>query len=384
MVHLISYLAISVALLASVGLGHPGHNVQEEAAERAAFLKRAPVHSRSLSHCASSLKAREVEDANVARRGDALEHLRRKRGLSNNQYLKARDLDSVLGTDHHSNLTHVDPSTDPRILFASGGTCIVQPEVTQGPYYIAGELIRRNVAEDQEGVPLFLDIQLIDTNTCEPLRNIYTDIWHCNATGVYSGVVANGNGNQNDSTNIDTTFLRGVQSSGHDGVVRFESIFPGHYTGRAIHIHVATHPANETKILPNGTIAGIYDGHSSHVGQIYFDQALITEVEKTAPYSTNTQDLTLNEDDIILKNEVDDTDPLMEYVLLGDSVSDGIFAWISIGVNGTRDDSLSPEGFWTEDGGEVNDDFVMNMAGMGDLGDFASSSGVAAAAATSA
>lgn len=27
-----------------------------------------------------------------------------------------------------------------------------------------------------------MDIQLIDTNTCEPLPEIYTDIWHCNAT----------------------------------------------------------------------------------------------------------------------------------------------------------------------------------------------------------
>lgn len=55
--------------------------------------------------------------------------------------------------------------------------------------------------------------------------------------GVYSGVVASGNGNSNDDSNLNTTFLRGVQPSGHDGVVRFESIFPGHYTGRAIHIH---------------------------------------------------------------------------------------------------------------------------------------------------
>ena len=50
------------------------------------------------------------------------------------RYLKARDLDSVLATDHHSKLTHVDPSTDPHVLFSSEGTCIVQPEVTQGPY----------------------------------------------------------------------------------------------------------------------------------------------------------------------------------------------------------------------------------------------------------
>lgn len=86
-------------------------------------------------------------------------------------------------------------------------------------------------------MPLFLDLQLIDVNTCEPLQNIYTDIWHCNATGVYSGVVADGNGNSNDESNSNTTFLRGIQSSGSDGVVQFESIFPGHYAGRAVHIH---------------------------------------------------------------------------------------------------------------------------------------------------
>lgn len=47
---------------------------------------------------------------------------------------------------------------------------------------IAGELIRDNVSEDQAGIPLYMDIQLIDTNTCQPLPHIYTDIWHCNAT----------------------------------------------------------------------------------------------------------------------------------------------------------------------------------------------------------
>lgn len=47
---------------------------------------------------------------------------------------------------------------------------------------VAGELIRKNVVEDQQGVPLYLDIQLVDTNTCNPMPNIYTDIWHCNAT----------------------------------------------------------------------------------------------------------------------------------------------------------------------------------------------------------
>lgn len=38
------------------------------------------------------------------------------------------------------------------------------------------------MAESQEGIPLYMDIQLIDTNTCEPIPEIYMDLWHCNAT----------------------------------------------------------------------------------------------------------------------------------------------------------------------------------------------------------
>lgn len=47
---------------------------------------------------------------------------------------------------------------------------------------VNGELIRDDVVENEEGVALTMDIQLIDTSTCEPLANIYTDFWHCNAT----------------------------------------------------------------------------------------------------------------------------------------------------------------------------------------------------------
>lgn len=62
------------------------------------------------------------------------------------------------------------------------------------------------------------------------------DIWNCNSTGVYSGVQSNGNGNYDDTTNLDNTALRGIQQTDDDGVVQFTSIFPGHYTGRATHM----------------------------------------------------------------------------------------------------------------------------------------------------
>lgn len=47
---------------------------------------------------------------------------------------------------------------------------------------VTGELVRRSIREDQPGVPLDLDIQLIDVNTCEPMVGAYVDVWNCNAT----------------------------------------------------------------------------------------------------------------------------------------------------------------------------------------------------------
>lgn len=55
--------------------------------------------------------------------------------------------------------------------------------------------------------------------------------------GVYSGVVARGNGNSNDESNLDETFLRGLQKTDESGVTQIQTIFPGHYRGRATHIH---------------------------------------------------------------------------------------------------------------------------------------------------
>jgi hypothetical protein len=120
-------------------------------------------------------------------------------------------------------------------------------------------------------------------------------------------------------------------------VAQFTTLFPGHYLSRAPHIHVLAH-FNGT-IYANGTYGG---GYVSHVGQLFFDQDLITAVELTSPYSTNTQELTLNEDDSILAEEAATTDPIVEYSLLGESVSDGIFAWIAFGIDLTSEYTVSP------------------------------------------
>jgi hypothetical protein len=151
------------------------------------------------------LASRGISKAALARRQETAQKARVKRGLKSP--LVRRDFASLNRT--HESTSSVSYGDDKTLLFSDNFTCILQPEVTVGPYYVGGELIRSDITDGQEGVPLYLDIQLVDTSTCEPLPAVYMDIWHCNATGVYSGVVAPSNGNSDDLSNVDATFLRG-------------------------------------------------------------------------------------------------------------------------------------------------------------------------------
>lgn len=40
------------------------------------------------------------------------------------------------------------------------------------------ETLRQDMSEDQEGVPLYLDIGVMDVNSCDPLPNVLVDIWY--------------------------------------------------------------------------------------------------------------------------------------------------------------------------------------------------------------
>lgn len=334
-------------------IAHPGHSVAEEAAERGHWIRNAKP--KSVRSCASELLRRGHAEQALSRRNELAQHVRAKRGLSE------KSLDRRAFRDYnvsHASALDVNLGSDERLLFADNSSCILQPESTQGPYYIDGEVIRNDMSEDQVGVPLFLDIQLIDTSICEPVPAVFVDVWHCNSTGVYSGVINENNGNPNDTANVNATFHRAVQQTDANGVVQFESTFPGHYVGRAVHIHVLTH--NSPVIRTNGTIVdprNNFTTQASHVGQIFFDQDLIKQVEATAPYNTNTQELLINEQDGILYQEAVGSDPLVNYVLLGDDITDGVLAWISLGIDPTSDVAIEAVGTYTKDGGETNEEF---------------------------
>ena len=199
---------------------------------------------------------------------------------------------------------------------------------------------------------LLLDFQVIDVATCDPVPDVYVEMWHCNATGVYAGVVASGNGNQADASNINNTFLRGIQPTDSDGVAQFESVFPGHYSGRTTHMHVMVH-TNAT-LQANNTLG--LDNYASHVGQAFFDQSLLSAVSEVEPYASNTQSLTTNAQDSIASEEsaTEGVDPFVEYTLLGDSIEDGLFAWLAFGIDTSKSSAVTPASFLYKEGGQAN------------------------------
>ena len=64
---------------------------------------------------------------------------------------------------------------------------------------------------------------------CAPVAGAVVDIWHANAAGKYSDVGSEGTSGKK--------YLRGLQVSDANGQVKFTTIFPGWYQGRAVHIH---------------------------------------------------------------------------------------------------------------------------------------------------
>lgn len=135
--------------------------------------------------------------------------------------------------------------------------------------------------------------------------------------------------------------------SDDDGVLQFTTLVPGHYTGRTNHLHVLAH-VNATVNTANNTLEG---GHISHVGQLFFDQSLITEVEAVAPYTTNTQGQTKNAEDSIFKQEASSSDPVVTYVLLGDDVSSGLFGWVTVGIDPTISKTVQAAAYLDSSGG---------------------------------
>ncbi|OAH15059.1 intradiol ring-cleavage dioxygenase [Streptomyces jeddahensis] len=183
---------------------------------------------------------------------------------------------------------------------SSSGTCVLMSSVTEGPYYLDGALVRKDITEGKAGVPLTLRITVQDTTeSCAPVAGAAVEIWHCDAWGYYSGyTTANPGGSapaesEDGSTANDQTYLRGYQIANASGVVKFETIVPGWYTPRTCHIHVKVHTGGEKE---DGTYEG---GKVNYTGQLFFDDDVAEAIFELEPYAKHTGSYTKLDDDMV-------------------------------------------------------------------------------------
>ena len=130
--------------------------------------------------------------------------------------------------------------------------CILTSGQGEGPFFISSP-IRRDIVEDRVGKMMNFKMQVLKIPDCTPVENAIVEIWHCDAEGNYSGypeeithdiwkiMMFLKKNSENIGDNIkpvsDARYLRGAQQSDANGMVEFNTIFPGWYEGRAPHIH---------------------------------------------------------------------------------------------------------------------------------------------------
>jgi protocatechuate 3,4-dioxygenase beta subunit len=150
----------------------------------------------------------------------------------------------------------------------------VDPQVTEGPYWVDEELNRSDIRVDptdgsvQEGAQLVLSLSVQKTTdgaSWSLFTGAQVDIWQANYQGIYSDEATGGT--------VGKKFLRGYQVTDENGAVQFTTVYPGWYSGRTVHIHFRIR---------------IFDGTQTtfeFTSQLFFDDSITDEVLSQAPYN---------------------------------------------------------------------------------------------------
>ena len=158
--------------------------------------------------------------------------------------------------------------------------CVLVPEMTEGPYYLDLDLVRSDITEDRVGATLALTIMVASVEGCSAIQDAAVDLWHCDAEGIYSGFVAASTGGGGDTD--DSIFLRGTQLTDGGGQVKFQTLYPGWYRGRTVHVHMKVHVG----------------GSQIHTTQLFFDDAFTDQVYGAhEPYASRNNRDALNSND---------------------------------------------------------------------------------------
>ena len=244
---------------------------------------------------------------------------------------------AAVGTRQLVSAQDASPSPSPAGSATTGTTtsCVaLTPELTEGPYYVDEALVRRDIVDDREGLPLALTINVIDAVACTPLADAAVEVWHCDARGYYSGISGNNPGSDSSAEEIATAaesmFLRGIQITDADGAVTFDTIYPGWYQGRTVHIHMKVRIAGE--VDAEETYEG---GTTAHTGQLFFEDAISDAVFGTDAYANRPEDeRTGNDEDNILGDHGDDPEFLVAITPVDpDDLTAGYTGTVTVGVD---------------------------------------------------
>jgi protocatechuate 3,4-dioxygenase beta subunit len=173
-------------------------------------------------------------------------------------------------------------------------SCIVRPELTEGPYFVDQQLERSDIRSEpsdgsmRDGTPFVVtfNVSQVGSDSCTPLPGARVDVWHCDALGVYSGVTDN----SFPGSTVGQKFLRGCQTTDDNGMVQFTTIYPGWYAGRAVHVHF--------KIRTTGSDGASYEFTS----QFFLDESVTDQVHSQMPYAAKGQNRLRNEADGIYRS----------------------------------------------------------------------------------
>ena len=166
---------------------------------------------------------------------------------------------------------------------ASAPMCVVRPAMTEGPYFVDEKLNRSDIRSDptdgtvKDGrlLQITMNVSSISGGACAALSGATVDVWHCDAAGVYSDA-------SDPSFNTKgKKFLRGYQTTDANGQVKFTTIYPGWYHGRAVHIHFKIRTTS---------------GHD-FTSQWFFDDSFSDAVFAQAPYAARGARDTRNSND---------------------------------------------------------------------------------------
>ena len=173
------------------------------------------------------------------------------------------------------------------------------PEMVEGPFYAGGGPRRADIREGQPGQSLSLEITVVNAADGAPLAGVDVDLWHCNATGHYSGYdvdpddipenISNGQPRTNDDT-----FLRGKLATDDNGRVIFQTVYPSWYTLRTPHIHLK---------LIEGEVCNT-------TTQLFLPEGVTNRLLETSDYARGAEQDTFNRTDLVIGNTPADIDRL--------------------------------------------------------------------------